>query len=115
MTMSNRSARSRRASRRSSRRRLHPRRARHDNDVREVRVAGHDRRRFAFHKVRQASFRERSLEGADERRREDHVADETQADEQYLHGSAARLGCGSGQGSTVASSSSTTGISSLIG
>ena len=73
-----------------------PARPRHDDDLGEVGVAGYDRRGVAFHEVSQAGFRERPLEGPEKRRREDHVTDETQADEQYLHVSAARrarLGC----------------------
>ncbi len=122
-TTSNRSARSRRARPEVVADPLPPARARDDDHLGEVRVAGYDRRGVAFHEVGQAGFRKRPLEGPEKRRREDHVADETQADEQYLHVSAARrqrLGCPGRRtapcyGSTVASSSSMTGISSLIG
>ena len=63
--------------------------ARDDDDVSEVRVASDDRSGVALHEVGQAGFRKRPLERPEKRRREDHVADETQADEEYLHVSAA--------------------------
>ena len=54
-----------------------------------------------------------SAQGADGRRREDDIADQAKPDEQNL--SRMTLSVSKGQGSTVASSISITGMSSLIG
>jgi hypothetical protein len=59
--------------------------------------------RRRFHQIRQSGVGKVTPEGRDHRGRKNHIADEAQADEK------------DGQGSTVASSISITGMSSLIG
>ena len=76
---------------------------RHLDDPIEVRRMAHDRRRRGFDEIVESGVRELPPQGVHGRRREHHVAHETQAGQQDL------------QGSTVASSSSITGMSSLIG
>jgi hypothetical protein len=68
----------------------------------DIRVAAHDRGSVPFDQIRQAGSRKLTLERPQHRRREHDIADETQADEKNVH-------------SIVASSSSITGMSSLIG
>ncbi len=71
--------------------------------VGEVGVVSHDRRRRRLDQVVDAGRGKVPPQCMDGRRGEDHVAHQPQADQQDL------------QGSTVASSSSITGMSSLMG
>ena len=78
-------------------------RALDDDDLIQMGVAAHDGFGYEFHKIRNPGVREALPQRRNRRRREDDVANEPQPDEQDL------------QGSTVASSISITGMSSLIG
>ncbi len=69
----------------------------------EMGTVAHDRRRPGFHEIVDPRLGEVTPERPDRGRREHDVADQAQPDEQDL------------QGSTVASSMSMTGMSSLIG
>jgi hypothetical protein len=77
--------------------------ARRDDDLRQMRIAGDDRGGARFDEIVEARIREAIAQCANGRGREDDVPDLAKADEQDL------------QGSTVASSMSITGMSSLIG
>lgn len=77
-----------------------------DDELVDVRTVPHHGRGGGFHEIGDVCVGEPALQGAHDRRREDDIADEAQADQQ----DAARI-----QGSTVASSMSITGMSSLIG
>ena len=74
-----------------------------DDDLVDMRTATDDRCGRRFDEIGNASVREVLPHRGDGRRREDDVANQAKADEQDL------------QGSTVASSMSMTGMSSLIG
>ena len=91
-----------------------PARALGDDDRVEMRVVPDDRRGRRLDEIGDVRVGKAAPEGRDGGRREDDVADEAQPDEQNLH-PATPLGRTSGQGSTVASSMSMTGMSSLIG
>ena len=96
---------------------LHPRGRSHFDELVDVGVVAHDRCGDGFHQIGQARAGKPALERPEERRREDHVADEAQTDQQdrarrleRCRGSRVSV-----QGSTVASSINITGMSSLIG
>ena len=81
-------------------------------------VVADDRLGGRFDQVGERGVREALLERRHRRRREDDVADQPQADEQDIQrvrDDPEALEGSKGQGSTVASSISMTGISSLIG
>ncbi len=94
-----------------------------DDDLVEVRVVANDRLGGGLDEIGEAGVRESLAERGDGRRREHHVADQAQPDEQNVHPSTPLrasprlrdLRAGEGQGSTVASSISMIGMSSLIG
>ena len=88
-----------------------------DDDLVEVRVVANDRRGGGFDEIGEAGVRESLAESGDGRRREHHVADQAEPDEQNVHPSTPLRASpvGEGQGSTVASSISMIGMSSLIG
>ena len=77
---------------------------RHNDDLVQERITGHDRRGRRLDEIRQMRVRESVSEGPNGRRRKGDVAKEAKSDEQDP-----------GQGSTVASSISITGMSSLMG
>ena len=78
-------------------------RPRQDDDLVQVRMVANDGLGRPFHEIGDASRRKPAAHGADRGCGEDHVADQAQPDQEDL------------QGSTVASSISMTGMSSLIG
>jgi hypothetical protein len=93
-----------------------------DNDQRiDVRVVSHDCFGSTFDEIGDGRFWKLPANGGDGRRREDDIADQAKSDEQNLprlHPSTAfgmTVTLLKGQGSTVASSISITGMSSLIG
>ena len=59
-----------------------PARSRGDDHLVDVRVVRHDRRRRRFNEVADVGVREALSEGSNRRRREDHVADLSEPDEQ---------------------------------
>ena len=79
--------------------------ARDDDQVVDVWIGFYDRCGVGLHHISDVSLGVVPPECAEERRREDHVADGAQSDEQDAHYSL----------STVASSISITGMSSLMG
>ena len=78
-----------------------------DDHVVEMRIVPHDRRGFFFDDVGDAGVRVVAADGSDGRGREDHVANQPQPDEEDVQMPI--------YFSTVASSISMTGMSSLIG
>ena len=78
----------------------------HHDDFVQVRVVADDGSGRRLDQIREAGVGVAACQCANDRRREDDVADEAQPDQQDAAGR---------QGSTVASSMSITGMSSLIG
>jgi hypothetical protein len=65
----------------------HPARPFDDDDVVEVGIAGNHRRGIALDEIAERRVRKRPPQSPDQRRRQDHVADESQANEEHAHGS----------------------------
>ncbi len=84
------------------------RRQGHDDHLIQVGVVADDRGGGFFNEVADPGLRKTAPEGSDGRRREDHVANHPEPDQENLHRTRA-------YGSMVASSSSITGMSSLTG